>query len=251
MMEESLRILTLDGKKLEGLLRKPEGDGPFPVILFIPGLGMTMHEWKNSFDEISNRLVEAGFQTIQFELPIFDTKGKCRELSLKVRAKLVEEVAAKYHPTGLLAQSYGATTSLIASLPSVKSRLFVGPALSPMYSIKRVYEEQGMKVNYEGDTTMPRSSGENTTVGKEFWDDLKDFEDIVSAKRITTPICILHGSNDTKIPVQTVQVFFDAIPVKQKKLKIFKGGDHGIVDVPRPMREEFLRDVVEWFKTTL
>lgn len=36
-----------------------------------------------------------------------------------------------------------------------------------------------------------------------------------------------------------------------KKLKIFKGGDHGIVDVPRPMREELLREVVEWFKQTL
>ena len=45
--------------------------------------------------------------------------------------------------------------------------------------------------------------------------------------------------------------FFDAIPVKQKKLLIFKGGDHGIVDVPRPLREEFLTDVVNWFKETL
>lgn len=210
---------------------------------------MTKHEWHNSFDEIAGRLKAAGFQTVQFDFPIFQ-KGMTRELPLVERIKLVEEIAQRYKPDGLLAQSYGATTSLAASLPTVKTQVLIGPALSPMQSIKQSYEEVGMKINWKGDTTMPRSSGENTTVGVEFWEDIKNFDDIKVARSITIPTCILHGDHDTKIPVNVVKKFYEAIPSK-KKLKIYLGGDHGINDVPRPMREEFLQDVVNWFKETL
>ena len=234
----------------EIVIRKPKGNGQFPKILFVQGLGMTMHEWGNSFDEISRRLVDAGFCTIQFEFPIFHDE-MTRELPLTDRAKIVEKVAHQYHPTGLLGQSYGAITAMIARLPTVKTQLFAGAALSPLHSFKQVYEEVGMKVNYQGDTTMPRSSGENTTVGKEFWEDIQDFDDAKVAKHITIPTCMLHGDHDTKIPVETVKTFFRAIPAKNKKLKIYRGGDHGIVDVPRSLREEFLRDIVQWFKETL
>lgn len=234
----------------DAVICKPKGNGPFPIILFVQGLGMTMHEWNNSFDEISRRLVDGGFQTVQFEFPIFHD-GMTRELPLRERAKIVEEVANEYHPAGLLAQSYGAITTMVAKLPTVKTQLLVSAALSPLHSIKQVYEEVGMKVNYQGDTTMPRSSGENTTIGKEFWNDIQDFDDDKVAKTITIPTCMLHGDHDTKIPVETVQAFFRTIPMKTKKLKIYVGGDHGIVDVPRPQREEFLRDIVQWFQKTI
>jgi len=219
------------------------------TILFVQGLGMTKHEWNNSFDEIAGRLKDAGFTTVQFDFPIF-VNDQTREMPLSLRAKFVEKIAKKHKPDGLIAQSYGAIVSLIASLPTVKTQVLVSPALSPMHSIKQVYEEVGMKINWEGDTTMPRSSGEHTTVGKEFWEDIKDFDDIHAARSINIPTCILYGDHDTKIPVDVVQKFYEAIPVN-KKLKIYKGGDHGIIDVPRPMREEFLQDVVDWFQKTL
>jgi hypothetical protein len=173
------------------LVRKPKSNGPFSTILFVQGLGMTMHEWNNSFDEIAGRLQSAGFQTIQFDFPIFQN-GKTREIPLKKRAHVAEKIAGQYHPDGLLAQSYGATTSLVASFPTVKTQVLVGPALSPMQSIKTSYEEVGMKINWKGDTTMPRSSGENTTVGIDFWEDIKKFDDIKVARSIKIPTCILR-----------------------------------------------------------
>lgn len=219
------------------------------AILFVQGLGMTKHEWNNSFDEIAGVLRQAGFKTIQFDLPIFKN-GETRELPLHSRAEIVQKAAAKYKPEGLLGQSYGAITSLVANLPSVKTQLFVSPALSPMKSLIRVYKERGVNIHYDGDTTLPRSSGENTTVGKEFWEDIKDFDDMKAAKNIKIPICILHGDHDSKISVATVKHFYNAIS-GDKMLKIYSGGDHGIVDVPRPLREEFLKDIVNWFKETL
>ena len=82
MIDETVWIPTRDGKKLEGLLRKPfdktqgkpAGHGPFPTVVFVPGLGMTLHEWNNSFDEIVKALVAAGYLTLQFQFSIFYSK---------------------------------------------------------------------------------------------------------------------------------------------------------------------------------
>lgn len=207
---------------------------------------MTKHEGNNSFDEIADRLKKAGFQTIQFDLPT-----EHGELPLSKRAKVVENVAAKYSPDGVLAQSYGATTVLASHLPSVRSQVLVSPGLSMIKTIREVFESRGVTINFEGDTLLPRSTGQNTIVGKKFWDELRDWDDIAYAKKVTIPTCILHGDNDPKIPVATVQEFYNAVTIQPKMLKIFSGGDHGFIDVPRPMREEFLNDVVNWFKETL
>ncbi|MBI3576976.1 hypothetical protein HY086_02990 [Candidatus Gottesmanbacteria bacterium] len=65
-MEESLWITNRFGEKMEALLRKPDGKGPFPAVVFVSGFGMDLHEYKNSNDEISKLLVDAGFLTVQF-----------------------------------------------------------------------------------------------------------------------------------------------------------------------------------------
>lgn len=259
MIEGRIWIPTADGKRLEGLLRKPTWNGPFPAVVFVSGLGMTMHEWNNSFDEIAQRLVAVGILTVQFTFPIFDAKEKCRELALGKRGEIVEGALSwvrkrsdvQKERIGIVAQSYGAATLLGADIGGIRTLLLVSGAYFPLKSIARVYREKGVRINYEGDTSLPRSSGENTTVGKEFWKDIKTFDDIAHAKKLRLPVFMVHGDRDSKIPVSDAQKVFDAIPGKHKKLKIFKGGDHGITDVPRPMREEFLALVTDWFTKTL
>lgn len=259
MIKQSVRIPVRDKITLDGLIRKPEGNGPFPAVIFVPGLGMTMHEWNNSFDEIAQKVVVIGFMTVQFTFPTFDAQGRCKELALGKRGEIVEDVLSwvrkrsdvQKERIGVLAQSYGAVTVLGINTKGIRTLLFVGGAYFPLKSIARVYTEKGVIINYDGNTSFPRSSGENTTVGKEFWKDIKTFDDIGHARRLHLPVFIIHGDHDSKIPISDAQRVFDAIPSKQKKIKIFVGGDHGITDVPRAMREEYLKEVVEWFKQTL
>jgi dipeptidyl aminopeptidase/acylaminoacyl peptidase len=260
MTEESLWITNRFGEKLDALIRKPDADGPFPVVLFVSGLGMTMHEWNNSFDEISRRLVSIGIMTLQFTFSIFDAKGKCRELPLDKRAMQAEDVLAwliNYSMTdtrrvGILAQSFGVTTTLLMNLQKVSSLIFVSGAYNPWENITRVFVERGVVMNYDGNTSLPRSTGENTTVGKDFWEPLCQYSSTKEVARLTDQkVCLIHGDHDTKIGVDEVKKVYAALQTSTKKLKIFKGGSHGITDDPQPIREEFLRDVVEWFKKTL
>jgi len=62
---------------------------------------------------------------------------------------------------------------------------------------------------------------------------------------------IIHGDNDAKISYKEAESVCDVIKSKKKNIKIFAGGDHGIIDVPRPTRDDLLHTVVERFKETL
>ncbi len=259
MTEESLFILTKSGIKLDVLLRKPNDKGKFSIIIFVPGLGMTMHEWNNSFDEIADRLVSEGFATVQFAFDIFKN-NEVRELPLQKRAEQLKEVIdwltsqsfVDDTHVGLLAQSYGVATALTSDLRAITTMALVSGTYNLYEAIERVYQERGVIINYRGDTTLLRSSGEYTTVDERFWQDAKRFNAVSLARKLATQfVFVVHGDKDTKISPEEAEKFYMALGTKNKKLKIFVGGDHGISDMPRPMREEFLEEVVEWFGKTL
>ncbi len=259
MVEENVLITSRSGKKFDGLVRKPQGDGPFPAVIFVSGLGMTMHEWNGSFDEIAVRLNDIGILTLQFEFDISKPDGSVRELPLDERAEqftdafhwLLARPDVDIKCIGIVAQSFGVPTILNSDMFPAASIVCIGGAYYPEKNIRRVYEELGVMINFDGDTTMPPSSGERTTVDREFWQNLTSFDPITRVKRITQPVLMVHGDQDTKVFIAEAQRIFSLIPSKKKKLKIFNDGDHGIIDVPRTMREEFLKDVVQWFKETL
>lgn len=252
----------IDGKgkvRLTGLLRKPQGNGPFPTVIFVSGLGMSLHEWNGSFDEIATCLNDAGFLTLQFQFDIFKSDGSVRELALEERAHQFEDAFSwlRTRPDvdmkhmGILAQSYGVPTMLCADISSVVSVVLVSGVFYIEKSIRQVFKERGVVVNPDGDTTLPRSSGERTTVGKEFWPSLASFDPISRVASFKRPVLMIHGDQDTKVSTAEAKEIFTALSGKKKKLKVFRGGDHGITDVPRPMREEMLKLVLDWFRNTL
>lgn len=261
MIEEQVWIPTVDGKKLEGLLRKPEGDGPFPTVLFVSGFGMDLHEYINSNDEISKRLVARGILTLQFSFSgCGKSEGDYREVTLDRQAQQIENVLnwlkprndVNNHHRGIHATSMGVPSVLLANLSRCASLCLVSGVYQVSRSIHQVYaEERGVKINYDGYTEIPRGSGTTTPVGPGFWKSIAAFDALKEVRKVTIPVFLIHGDRDTKVATSEVKEVFDAIPGKRKKLKVYKGGGHGINDVPRLMREEFLHDIVEWFTETL
>jgi dienelactone hydrolase len=259
MTQQSVWIPTRDGKKLEGLVRKPEGKGPFPTVIFVVGLGMTLHEWKGTFDEIASTLVEAGFLTVQFAFDIFQHDGRVLELPVFARARFVEDVLqwARQLPdvdagrVGILAQSYGVATVTAANLVNIQSVIWVSGVYLPYENFIKIWPIHGTILNFNGETIRHHADGTNTTVGKEFWTEMKSFNQLALAAKMKMPVFMIHGDQDKYFIKDQVEKVYSAIPNDKKRQKIFVGGDHGINEVPRPMREEFLRDVVQWYTETL
>lgn len=247
------------GEKLEAVIKYDGKKEKYPAILFVSGFGQDYHEYANTFDEITENLVEAGFLTTQFSFAGQGrSEGNYRGTTLERQAAQIKDVLefVRKNPKvdseriGIVAQSFG-VPSLILALPlPAKSLVFISGVVKPYENIKKVFVMRNA-FNPTGISTLPRSDGKFTSVGPEFWKDLKKHKGLSS--RIKThqgPALILHGSADTHVLVDEVKKSYREIS-GEKKLKIYKDGDHGIEDVPRAMRQEFLKDIVSWFEKTL
>jgi len=255
MINQSVQIPVRDEITLDGWIRRPEGKGPFPAVIFVSGFGMDLHEDKNSNDEVSKLLVNIGFLTVQFN---FSVVGTQRELALSDRAKELESVVkwTKQNKNiirdrvGIHATSFGAPTTLSINTAGIKSFVFVS-GVYWLTRFRKQFQGRGATIYYDKDTELPRSGGRKTIVGSEFWPSIDAFDPLVIAQKLSAPVLVIHGDKDDKIDTADVKKFYDAVGSKKKKIIIFKNGDHGITDVPRPMREEFLVLVRDWFAKTI
>lgn len=262
MSEEKFWITNHFGEKLEVLLRKPTAHGKFPAVLFISGFSMDLHEYKNSNDGISAELVKHGFLTLQFSFAGRGrSEGDYREMTLELQARQVENLVdwlvqnseVETVRIGIHATSFGCPTSILVKHPSLKSLCFV----SGVYFLDQRFEKSlradftSTIVTRTGETEFRNEDGSTTKVGPQFWETNKQFNAITLARNIKTPVFMVHGDRDMYIEPEEAKKVFNAFAAQNKRFKLFTGGYHGINDVPRPLREEFLLGVVEWFKSTL
>ncbi|OGG04131.1 hypothetical protein A2Z33_03130 [Candidatus Gottesmanbacteria bacterium RBG_16_52_11] len=261
MKEKVFFITNRFGERLESMMRSPDGAGPFPIVLFVSGFGMDLHEYLNKNDTISRLLVERGIATVQFSFAGRGrSEGDYRQMTISRQAAQVEDVLAwmRDQPlfdrtrNGVYAISFGVPSTLAADLISVKTLCLNAGAYYPGKGIRQVFiEERNVKVEDGKDVALPGSSGEMTVVGSQFFPDIDAFDPEKHVDEIRQPVLVIHGTLDTKVKTEDVKHIFPLIPSRKKQLKIFEGGDHGISDVPRPIREEFLQLVVEWYQETL
>lgn len=258
MKTETVWIKNRFGEKLEALIRMPDGEGKFAAILLVGGFGSTLHEDHNSYDELAGRLVNAGFITLQFTFAgKGNSEGSYEEMTVARQGKQVEDVLSWFKNQdqvdstriGVFAQSFGVASVLNADLQKIKSICLLGGVYYPS-KMSEAFEQNG-RYDPTGISFRNHTNGTQSKVGPEFWKAIEDFNTEQFCKRLTMPVYILHGDSDKKISMEDSQKAFHFFTSPKKKLKIYSGGDHPMVQVPRPLREEFLQDVVNWFKETL
>lgn len=249
---------------MKKLVRVPTaGRGPFPAVVFVSGFGMDLHESNNTFDEISKHLIAQKIVTVQFNFSsVKADTSLVHELPLRERAREFNEVLVFMQNQsfvdskriGVLAQSFGVPTVLCSTLTHIASLICV----SGVYVLRGLFKEglqrdRSLKEMRErrGKTEFHDDDGKVVIVDQEFWRSINAFDPLEKARRLTMPVMMIHGDQDSYTSVKEARHVYASILSSNKKLKIFKGGDHGIVDVPRAMREELLSLVTEWFRNTL
>ncbi len=258
MVEEKLFIANRFGEKLETLIRRPNKSGKFPAILFASGLGADLHEDGNSFDEISRLLVQKGFLTLQFSFAgCGKSEGNYAEMTFERQARQIEDVltflikqnAVDVQRIGLIAQSCGAPSALLTELSGIKSLLFISGAFNTYANLKRKFIEKNA-YNSNGISYYRRSNGKVDPIGSDFWKVLASYNEIKQAKKLTMPVFLATGDRDSYVYPEDAKCIYEAIPHKNKRLKVYPGGDHGLTK-PVQVRAKFLHEVVEWFDKTL
>jgi pimeloyl-ACP methyl ester carboxylesterase len=85
--------LTVDGNRHRTIVTRPKGDGPFPAVLFLQGLGcQPVDAWSNASDKLRQLLAgltEAGFMTIRAEKRgVGDSEGApCEEMDFQTELR--------------------------------------------------------------------------------------------------------------------------------------------------------------------
>ncbi len=216
------RDFTVDGKNVEAISFKPDGEGPFPALLLVPGHATTARQW------IPNGLTFAGegFACLAVTQPGY---GKSEgpgdyvgPMTIKVLAEgyrqLQREPFADPKRMGILGYSRGgmAASLLAVQLDDVKA-VVLGAGI---YDFKRAYDEtelDGIRENMKAETGMTDEA-------------IKQRSSVLQMEKLNCPVLILHGEKDINAPVSQAHLLRDRLSALKKdfEIQIFPDLAHSI-----------------------
>lgn len=212
----------VDGKNLEAITFKPEGDGPFPALLLIPGHATTARDW------ISNGLTFArnGFAGVAVSQPGYGySEGPADFVGPKTIKSLSEgyrkfqrEPFVDAKRMGIVGYSRGgmAASLLAVHLDDVKA-VVLGAGI---YDFKKAHDEvkiEGIRQNMERETGMTEEA-------------IRQRSSVLQMEKLKCPVLILHGEKDINVPVSQALLLRDRLAALKKdfEIQIFPDKEHSI-----------------------
>ena len=263
LIKQALGILTLstkkvaeriyyrsaDGTKVSGLLYRPEGKGPWPLIVLChAGFGEGA-----DFSDVALMVRTKGYVVFN---PDFRGSGKSQGKHEGAKGEVDDTISGiKYVKSlgvvddtrvGIYGQSHGAAVALLAA--------------SRYSGIKAVVEESGFTdavdlYNSEANSKDPSVVALKTELLSMIGgtpDQMPNEYQIRSAinyaDRINAPVLLIHGAKDPLIPVNEAQRMYDALKAdgKTAELKIYPDEGHTVTSPAG--RNEVWEMMFAWFK---
>jgi dipeptidyl aminopeptidase/acylaminoacyl peptidase len=213
---------TVDGKNVEAITFKPDGDGAFPGLLLIPGHATTARDW------IGNGLTyaRAGYAGVAVSQPGY---GRSEGPGDYVGPKTIKVLTAGYRKfqrepyvdgkrMGVVGYSRGgmAASLLAVQLDDVKA-VVLGAGV---YDFKKQYDEvkiEGIRKNMENETGMSEAA-------------IKERSSVFQMEKLKCPVLILHGEKDANVPVSQAILLRDRLTALKKdfEIQLFPDREHGI-----------------------
>jgi len=213
---------SVDGKNVEAITFKPEGDGPFPGLLLIPGHMQTARDWIPS----GLTYARAGYAGVAVSQPNY---GKSEGPGDFVGPKTIKTLTAGYRRfqrepfvdakrMGIVGYSRGgmAASLLAVQIDDVKA-VVLGAGV---YDFKKAYDEvklEGIRQNMERETGMTKEA-------------IRQRSSILQMEKLNCPVLILHGEKDVNVPVSQALLLRDRLKALNKdfEIHIFPDKDHSI-----------------------
>ncbi|GID26212.1 S9 family peptidase [Paractinoplanes brasiliensis] len=242
-----------DGLELTGWLFRPDGEGPFPTVLWFHG-GPEAQE-RPGHGPLFQSLVDRGIAV--FAPNVRGSSGFGRSFvnadNLALRYAAIEDVrSCVRHLTGsnisdisrlgIMGRSYGGYLTL-AALTTFPDMFAVGIDVCGMSNFATFYEHTepwiaAAAVSKYGD---PVTDSEL----------LADLSPITRIDRLRTPLMIVHGENDSNVPVIEAEQVVAALAGRglPHRYLLFPGEGHELLN--RSSRADYLRETVNFLVTYL
>lgn len=241
------------GEKLDTWVETPEGKIKANIIM-VHGFGTNKGETAGYFNDISKALVQDNFRVIRFD---FSGYGKSEGIQEEVcYTKQVDDLKSVWEfvkssfsePINIFAQSMGCWVTSITSLDGITKTLMTGiPNADTKIMIDRFIERFGNRVgarlDFNGISELPRSTGEVQKIGPKFWQEIKALDPVLSISDYSkkTDLFIIHWLEDEIIGSETLEQYDAISTLKFKWL-------HGNHSVSNPDdRKNFIKVMLDFY----
>ena len=194
------------GERLDALVE--DRGNALATVIFVHGFGTDKHESSRYFDDLSFGL-QKNFRIVRFDLSACGkSDGRLEEKDLEKWAQDLKTVINfskhKYPgPLYVLAQSIGCFVVSMANPEGIEKAVFTGmPNSNTNFVIdKLVHRFQSRfnaRIDFEGISVVPLSSGINQTIGPSFWRVLRLFNPAYAVTSLSkkTKLLIIHPKED-------------------------------------------------------
>jgi len=197
-----------DGLILRGIMTKPDGNGPFPAVIFNHGFTGHKAEAHFLFKKLSESLAGVDIVSLRFDyIGSGESDGYFKDMTMSSEVEDCLEVFnfAERAPfidstqMSLLGFSMGGAISIIASSilrEKVKKLVLLCPAANMFDVLTRPVKIE-LLTNFLEEKTIDFSGN---VVSKALIDDVFQFNIYEHAKHVTAKVKLIHGTNDDAVP---------------------------------------------------
>jgi pimeloyl-ACP methyl ester carboxylesterase len=241
-MIENVNITDSLGNPIPLVFSLPEGTSSIVVISH----GYSSNKDSRIYRELQDELNSEGMGTLRYDYyghgPAYGFKGpEYGVLGDLTLSKTVESLKATLgyirergnFDIGLLGSSFGGLISQILSSQDqdIKALALKSPVTEPIgfwkQRILRDFGKGGFEEWGRNGTMHYRDGVEDYDLSWEFWTDLQRYDTLGDARNIICPTLIVHGENDTYVPISQSQELAEVLGVK---VNVIQGADHGYAE---------------------
>jgi len=223
-------------------------------IVMVHGFGTSKHETAGYFDDLSSALVNDHYRVIRFDFSGYgNSEGRqedtCYQKHVKDLKMVTNYVNNNYsEPIYIFAQSMGCFITALADLEGIAKTIMTGiPNADTQIIIDRLVERfgsrPGAKLNMEGISQFPRSTGKVQKIGSGFWEDIKSLKplELIGNYAKNTKLLIVHWNQDEILGFQHLKEY-DTLPGVSA---LWLDGDHSVKK--ESDRQKFIKIMLNFF----
>lgn len=216
-----------------------------PAVILVHGFAYYKEE-DGIFTGMAEVLAQGGYATYYFDFSgCGESEGNYEAISLSklvTDLQTVVDIVSGYEyldssNLSFIGQSFGTSVIIAAQILQARRIVLCG-ALDNAY---KLISELMDEFDPRGISKIYRSSGKVTTIGPQFWDDLKQYDLPHLIAQFTCPVLFIHGAKDTIVPVASMERLRSQ--TQQASTVILPLSDHGL----EPERGAAFSAVEEFF----
>ncbi len=234
------------GMNLVGALHVPQEKTSSAVII---SHGFTSNKDRERLIRLAEALSENSFAVLRFD---FGGCGESEDREITIQDQVDDLKCAinymrenRYQDVGLLGESLGGLTSILAYDESINTIVLWAPVTQSKTPSFIQKEELQQELNETG-IIIYKKDGREFKVPKEYLKERQAINQKEILSKIKSPVLIIHGDQDNTVPLEQSEAAMQFLP-EGSGIKIIKDGDHKLDDkmnVVIPLS-------VNWFKKYL